>query len=144
QTERMGARPGPAGLRFGPYRVLGQVGVGGMAAVYSAARESDGRTVALKVLPAGWGAAPELRARLERESAIMRRLQHPGVIRLLDVGAVGDHLGGGTYIAMEWIPDGLDRVLRARFPEPLEQSPAIRIAIGLADALAAIHAAGLV
>ena len=124
QAERMGARAGPAGLRFGPYRVLAQVGVGGMAVVYSAARESDGLTVALKVLPAGWGVAPELRARLERESTIMRRLQHPSVIRLLDVGAVADQLGGGTYIAMEWIPDGLDRVLRAQFPEPLEQPQA--------------------
>jgi CRP-like cAMP-binding protein len=44
QMELTGLRAGPAGLRFGPYRVLAQVGSGGMAVVYSATRESDGLT----------------------------------------------------------------------------------------------------
>ena len=144
QTEFMGPRSGPAGLRFGPYRVLAQIGVGGMAVVYSAAREQDGLTVALKVLPVSWGEAPELRARLERESAVLRRLQHPGVIRLLDVGSVADRMGGGTYVVMEWLPDGLDRVLRAQYPAALELPRALAIARGVAQALAAVHSAGLV
>jgi serine/threonine-protein kinase len=115
-----------------------------MAVVYSAARESDGVTVALKVLPVSWGEAPELRARLEREAGILRRLQHPGVISLLDVGSITDRMGGGTYVVMEWLPDGLDRVLRAQYPGPLEVSRAVNIAHGVAEALAAVHAAGLV
>jgi CRP-like cAMP-binding protein len=143
QTELIGPRSGPAGLRFGPYRVLAQIGSGGMAAVYSAARESDGLTVALKVLPVSWGEAPELRARLERESAILRQLEHPGVIRMLDVGSVSDRLGGGTYVVMEWLPDGLDRVLRAQYPAPLGVERAVELACGVADALGAVHAAGM-
>jgi len=143
QTELIGPRSGPAGLQFGPYRVLAQIGSGGMAVVYSAARESDGLTVALKVLPVSWGEAPELRARLERESAILRQLEHPGVIRMLDVGSVSDRMGGGTYVVMEWLPDGLDRVLRAQYPQPLDVARALTISLGVADALAAVHAAGL-
>ena len=144
QAELAGPRSGPVGLRFGPYRVLAQIGVGGMAVVYCAARESDGLTVALKVLPVSWGDAPELRARLERESAILRQVQHPGVVQLLDVGSVADRLGGGTYVVMEWLPDGLDRVLRARYPTPLDPAQAVGIARRVAQALAAVHAAGLV
>lgn len=135
---------GLVGTRFGPYRVMAQIGSGGMAVVYSAVHEQDGVAVALKVLPAGWGAAPELRKRLELEAAILQRIQHPSVIRLLDVGQVSEHLGGGAYIAMEWIPDALDRLLYSRFPSPLETPEALRITADLAEALASVHAAGLI
>jgi serine/threonine protein kinase len=144
QTRFAASGPGAAGLRFGPYRVTAQLGAGGMAVVYSAVREADGVTVALKVLPSSWGAAPELQARLNREAAILQRIQHPGVIRLLDIGAVAERLGGGTYIAMEWLPDGLDRLLCAQYPRPLEAPVALRIAGAVADALTSVHAAGLV
>jgi protein kinase-like protein/cyclic nucleotide-binding protein len=139
-----GAQPGPAGLRFGPYRVVAQLGAGGMSVVYSAVRDHDGLAVALKVLPASWGAAAELRARLEREASILQQLHHPGIVQVLDIGTVSDRLGGGTYIAMEWLPDALDRVLRAQYPRTLEVDSAVRIASGVADALAAVHAQGLV
>ena len=136
--------PAQVGMRFGPYRVVAQLGAGGMAVVYSAVRESDRLTVALKVLPASWGTASELRPRLQRESEVLQRIQHPGVIRVLEVGQVDEQLGGGTYLAMEWLPDALDRVLRARFPRPLEPSSALRITKGVAQALASVHAAGLI
>lgn len=130
-------------MLFGPYRVIAQLGAGGMAVVYSAVQD-DGTVIALKVLPSSWGEAPELRARLEHEAAILRRIQHPGVIRLLDVGAVAERLGGGTYIAMEWLPDALDRVLHSQFPEPLDVASALRIARDVAVALGAVHAAHLI
>jgi len=135
---------GVVGLRFGPYRVVAQLGVGGMAVVYSAVHEDTGAAAALKVLPAGWGNAPELQARLSREGALLRRIDHPGVIRLLDIGVIGERRGGGTYLAMEWLPDALDRVLCAHAPDPLEPALAVRIAAAVADALAIVHAAGLV
>jgi CRP-like cAMP-binding protein len=145
EQTRFGAfEPGPAGLRFGQYRVVAQLGAGGMAVVYSAIRDADGLAVALKVLPASWGAAPELHARLQREARILQRIQHPGVVRLLEIGTVSDRLGGGTFLAMEWLPDALDRVLRAQFPRPLDISRALPIASGVADALAIVHNAGLV
>ncbi|MBV8717240.1 MAG: protein kinase [Chloroflexi bacterium] len=137
-------RFGGAGLRFGPFRVVAQLGAGGMAVVYSAVREDDGQAVALKVLPASWGNAPQLRARLEREAAVLQRVQHPGIIRVVRIGSVSGTLGGGTYIAMEWLPDALDRLIRVRFPRTLELEDSLRIASGVADALAAVHAQGLV
>src|SRR6266542_1520765 len=81
---------------------------------------------------------------LRREAEILRTLQHPTVVGLLEVGEVAERLGGGTFIAMEWLPDALDRVLHARFPEPLELTQALRIGGAVAEALAAVHAAGLV
>ena len=144
QSRWGGAGSGTVGLRFGAYRVIAQLGAGGMSVVYSAAHEDSGVVVALKVLPASWGTAPELKARLNREAAILRRVEHPGVIRLLDIGAVADRLGGGTYIAMEWLPDALDRVLCAQFPEPMAYPAALRIAAAVAEALGAVHAAGLI
>jgi serine/threonine protein kinase len=115
-----------------------------MAVVYSAVHEETGVVVALKVLPASWGMAPDLKARLNHEAAILRRVEHPGVIRLLDIGTVADRLGGGTYIAMEWLPDALDRVLCAQFPEPMDYVSALRIGAAVAEALGAVHAAGLI
>jgi CRP-like cAMP-binding protein len=144
QTRFAAFEPGPAGLRFGQYQVVAQLGAGGMAVVYSAIRDADGLAVALKVLPASWGAAPELHARLQREAGILQRIQHPGVVRLLEIGTVSDRLGGGTFLAMEWLPDALDRVLRAQFPQPLDISRALHITTSVAEALAAVHSAGLV
>jgi hypothetical protein len=135
---------GAAGLRFGPYRVVAQIGSGGMAVVYSAVHESTGMAVALKVLPASWGEAAWLRERLSREAEILRGIQHPGVVRLLDIGEVSERLGGGTFIAMEWLPDALDRELHERYPNPLPRADALRIAGAVAEALAVVHAAGLV
>jgi serine/threonine protein kinase len=135
---------GAAGLRIGPYRVVAQLGTGGMSVVYSAVRERDGLAVALKVLPASWGAAPELRARLDHEAQVLSSLHHPGIVRVLEVGAVAERLGGGTYLAMEWLPEALDRVMRAHYPEPMPVARAVDIARGVAEALAVVHAAGLV
>jgi CRP-like cAMP-binding protein len=139
-----GAGGGLAGLRFGPYCVVEQLGVGGMAAVYSAVHVATDAAVALKVLPAAWGAAPEFRERLAREAAVLRRMDHPNVIKILEVGEVEARLGGGCYLAMEWLPQALDRVLRAQYPEPLAAGAALRLARGVAAGLAAVHAAGVV
>lgn len=141
--EDRGAGGAGAGLRFGPYRVLEQIGGGGMAAVYSARHERSDALVALKVLPAGWGAATDFRDRLEREAAALQAINHPNVIRVLDVGVVDAAFGGGCYLALEWIPQALDRLLRAQFPEPLPPATALRIAHGVAQGLAAVHAHGL-
>jgi hypothetical protein len=139
-----GAGGGLTGLRFGPYCVVEQLGVGGMAAVYSAVHVATNAAVALKVLPAAWGAAPEFRERLAREAAVLQRIDHPNVIKILEVGEVEARLGGGCYLAMEWLPQALDRVLRAQYPEPLAAGAALCLARGVAAGLAAVHAAGVV
>jgi hypothetical protein len=137
------AGAGPAGMRFGPFRVVEQLGAGGMAVVYSAVHETADTSVALKVLPAAWGAAPELRARLQREADALRSIAHPNVVSVLTIGEVEPVLGGGCFIALEWLPQALDRVLRAQYPEPLRPATALRIARGVAAGLSATHRVGL-
>jgi CRP-like cAMP-binding protein len=133
-----------AGMRLGPYRVVEQVGAGGMAAVYSAVHAGSEIAVAIKLLPLGWGAAPELRARLAREAAALQALQHTHVVRVLEVGEVDARLGGGHFLAMEWLPNGLDRILRVQYPEPLAPPLALRLARQVAEGLHAVHMAGFV
>jgi serine/threonine protein kinase len=123
--------------------VIEQIGAGGMAAVYSAVHVTTERAAALKVLPAAWGAAPILRQRLRQEAAALQRVRHLNVIRVLEVGEVEAQLGGGYYLAMEWLPNALDRALRAQYPEPFAPATALRIALGVARGLGAVHAAGL-
>ncbi len=132
------------GMRIGPYRVVARLGAGGMAVVYSAVRVADGTAAAVKVLPAAWGEAEELRTRLAREAAALQRLDHPNVVRVLEVGEVTANLGGGCYLAEEWLPNTLDRVMRAQYPEPLGVAEALHLALGVAEGLEAVHQAGLV
>src|SRR5262245_14843390 len=142
--EQVGGAAGPAGLRFGQFRVVEQIGAGGMSVVYSATHVETGEAVALKVLPGAWGSAPELRARLEREAAVLGRISHPNVVRVLAVGPVDARLGGGSFIALEWLPHALDKLLRAQYPEPLTPARARGIGRDVAEALEAVHREGLI
>jgi CRP-like cAMP-binding protein len=132
------------GLRFGPFRAIEQIGAGGMGAVFSAVHASTEEAAAVKVLPIAWGADDELHARLEREAAALRQLDHPNVVKFLDVGEVEARSGGGYYLAMEYLPHALDRIMRAQYPEPLPPATALALAEGIATGLEAVHAAGLV
>ncbi|MCG8466793.1 MAG: protein kinase, partial [Gemmatimonadetes bacterium] len=88
------------GKLVGPYRLLRQVGQGGMGAVYLAER-ADGsfdQHVAVKLLPSG-PYRDELVARFERERDILASLNHPNIAGLLDAGV--SELG--PYIAMEYV-----------------------------------------
>src|SRR2546428_4980197 len=87
---------------------------------------------------------PSLQARLAREAAVLRRIDHPNVIAVLEVGPVEARLGGGCYLAMEWLPNALDRILRARYPDALPPAAALRLGLGVAGGLAAVHAEGVV
>ena len=143
QAELAGPRSGPVGLRFGPYRVLAQIGVGGMAVVYCAARESDGLTVALKVLPVSWAMrwsyAPDWSAsRRSCARSNTRAWSNCSTLAASRTGWVGNQRGHGVAA------EGLDRVLRARYPMPLDPAQAVGIARRVSEALAAVHTAGLV
>ena len=144
--ERTTGAGATSGMRFGPYRAIEQIGAGGMAAVYSGIHVESEMAVALKVLPPGGGQGGELRDRLAREAAVLRQIAHPNVIAMLDAGnvEVEGALGGGFYLALEWIPHALDRVLRAQYPEPMAIHNALRLAHGVAEGLVAVHAAGIV
>jgi eukaryotic-like serine/threonine-protein kinase len=127
----------PSGTRLGPYEVESLLGAGGMGEVYRARDTRLERTVAVKVL-AGNLTDPSLRLRLEREAKSISRLSHPHICTLHDLG----HDAGTDYLVMELVEgETLEhRILKG--PVPPEQ--ALRIAIQLADALAAAHKHGIV
>jgi non-specific serine/threonine protein kinase/serine/threonine-protein kinase len=89
------------GRRIGAYRILGEIGRGGMGTVYRAVRDDDAfqKTVALKVVrgPSGWG---DVEQRLERERQILARLQHPHIAAVFDGGTTED---GRPYLVMELV-----------------------------------------
>jgi len=124
--------------RIGPYRLLERIGEGGMGVVFMA-RDAAGKTVALKVLRSVVAEEPMARRRLAREVETMRRVRSPYVAEVIDADLAGDM----PYIVTRYVPGRtLEQVVTEGGPLP---PPALgRLACGLADALAAVHAAGVV
>src|SRR5262249_4686366 len=90
------------------YRILREVGRGGMGVVYEAEQLSLGRHVALKVLPATIGMDPRGQERFRREARAAARLHHTNIVPVHEVGQVG----GGFFYAMQFIEgQALDAVL---------------------------------
>jgi serine/threonine protein kinase/WD40 repeat protein/tetratricopeptide (TPR) repeat protein len=104
------AKASPAApTQLGEYRILREVGRGGMGVVYEAVQESLGRHVALKVFPYNALANPTHLERFRREAKAAARLHHTNIV---PVFAVGEH-AGFHYYAMQFIlGQGLDEVLR--------------------------------
>jgi serine/threonine protein kinase len=95
--------------RIGDYRILREIGRGGMGVVYEAMQESLDRHVALKVIPADQRTNPTYLERFHREAKAAARLQHGNIVPVFGVGE-GD---GVHYYAMQFIHgEGLDKVLR--------------------------------
>src|SRR5215471_18202601 len=124
--------------RLGPYRLLEQIGEGGMGVVFMA-RDADSQTVALKVLRSVVAEEPMARRRLAREVETMRRVRSPYVAEVIDADLAGDT----PYIVTRYVPGRtLEQVVTENGPLP---PPTLgRLACGLAEALAAVHAAGVV
>jgi Protein kinase domain len=124
--------------KLGPYRLVEKIGQGGMGVVYLA-RDTEGRAVAVKVLGPAVTGDPNARRRLVREVETMRRVRSPYVAEILDA----DVTGQSPYIVTRFVPGRtLDDVMELEGPL---RGPALeRLAVGLAEALAAIHAAGVV
>jgi serine/threonine protein kinase/WD40 repeat protein len=104
------AATGPRDLprQLGEFRILREIGRGGMGVVYEAIQESLGRHVALKVLPFHALISPTQRKRFEREARAAARLHHSNIV---PVFGIGEH-GGVYYYAMQFIQgQSLDSVL---------------------------------
>ena len=132
-----------AGARLGSYEILALVGAGGMGEVYKGRDTRLDRTVAIKILPEALAADPQFRERFDREARTLSRFTHPNICTLYDVG---EH-GGTAFLVMELL-DGEtleDRCARASAKgSGLPLDDALRIAIQMADALAAAHRQGIV
>jgi serine/threonine protein kinase/formylglycine-generating enzyme required for sulfatase activity len=98
--ERLADTPLPPGMRIGPYRILEQVGHGGMGEVYAAEQvEPVVRRVALKVIRRGMDSA-QVVVRFEAERQALARMSHPNVAQVFDGGTMAD---GRPYFVMEYV-----------------------------------------
>ena len=123
---------------IGPYRLIEQLGEGGMGVVHLALAPS-GRAVAIKVLRAHIAHDHEARSRLAREVQTLARVQDARVAAVLDA----DTEGLRPYIVTRYIPGpALDRVVSE--DGPLQGEALLRLGRGLTGALHAIHAAGVI
>ena len=92
---------GMIGRSVGPYRIVAELGAGGMGAVYLADQfHPVRRQVALKLIHAGMDSA-DLKARFQSERDLLARMNHPNIAQVLDVGSAED---GRLYFAMEYVP----------------------------------------
>jgi serine/threonine-protein kinase PpkA len=94
--------PSPHVIQIPGYRIVRELGSGGMSTVYLAVQESVDREVALKVMNPALAADPRYGERFLREARIAAKLHHRHIVGIHDVGRSADH----HYIAMEYLPGG--------------------------------------
>ena len=122
------------------YQNLQLIGRGGMSEVYRANHAAQrGKSIAIKLLPVSTTTSPEMLHRFQREARLMRQLDHPNIIRILDCGDTPEY----CYIAMEYIQGSdLSQHLHQRGRLPLAEVCAL--VQPLSNALDYAHAQGLV
>jgi eukaryotic-like serine/threonine-protein kinase len=126
-----------AGSQLDAYRIEAPVARSGMASIFRAVDTRNGRIVALKIPHPDMEADPILSDRFQRESGIGEKLDHPKVMRVF-----GGEERSRIYMVMEWCEG---RLLRKILDEGrIPQERALRIVIGVLDALDYIHAHGVV
>ena len=130
--------PLQSGSRLGQYEVLGPLGAGGMGEVYRARDTRLGREVAVKVLPSERLNDPARRRRFIQEAQAASALNHPHIVTIYEI----DSTDGADFIVMEYVRGrSLDALIP---PRGQRLNDLLRIAIPVADALAAAHARGIV
>ncbi|HET7496620.1 MAG TPA: Stk1 family PASTA domain-containing Ser/Thr kinase [Candidatus Limnocylindrales bacterium] len=123
----------------GRYRLVGQLGQGGMATIFRAVDIQLGRDVAVKLLRPEYLRDPDFSSRFRQEAQSAASLNHPNVVSVYDYGEDPS----GPFIVMEYV-DGEDLAAILRRNGALPPTQAARIAAAVARALAAAHARGLV
>jgi len=124
---------------LGPYRILDQLGRGGMGAVYRAVHNTLERPAAIKLLPAEMAASPEHVMRFLREARAVSALRHPNVVMVYDAGEAE----GRYYIAMELI-EGESLAAHLEDRDAMEEEEALELLSQCLKGLSAAHAEGLV
>ena len=109
--------------RIGRYQIIQTIASGNQGAVYRAFDPANNRIVALKVLLPNLTTQPQHLERFRREATLMSAIDHPNVVKILDVGEDG----GRHYLAMELLPESLFGIIEASRRLPVES--AIRFAV---------------
>jgi serine/threonine protein kinase/tetratricopeptide (TPR) repeat protein len=120
------------------YRIVEQIGAGGMGVVYRAHDEQLDRDVALKVLPAGTLADDAARRQFRKEALALAKLSHPNIATVFEFSSQQ----GVDFLAMELIPGRplSERLLSGAMPQP----EIVRLTTQLAEGLAAAHDQGVI
>ena len=128
------------GRRIGDrYQIVSRVGVGAVATIYRARETTAGTDVAVKVVRSEIGRNPTVSARFQREVKAASKLDHPGIVRVLDWGLEGDM----PWLAMELI-EGEDLFEVLDRAGPLPQAWSVAVAMRVCEALEAAHGEGVV
>src|SRR5574341_778776 len=124
----------------GRYEIEEIIGQGGMGEVYRGRDTQTGRTVAIKSLKSDLLVAqPDMLERFEREGEILRKLNHPSIVKMLDTV----HSDDRHYLVMEYVEGGALADLLKKQPQ-LPVARVLEIALDLADALTRAHRLGVV
>src|SRR6476660_4624557 len=125
------------GAQLGQYRLVEQVGRGGMATVYKAFQPALNRYVAVKVLPAFYAEDERFLERFRQEAQTVSQLRHPNILAVFDFG----EQDGVTYMVSEYLPGG---TLERHLGRPLSISRAVELLGPIAGALDYAHARGMI
>lgn len=125
------------GQTLGAYRIIEQIGRGGMATVYKAYEPALDRYVAIKVLPQYFAHDPDFAARFEREAKAVARLNHPNILPIYSFGQEA----GLSYIVMRYVEAG---TLKEMLGQPLDLKTAADILGQIGRALDYAHQQGIV
>jgi eukaryotic-like serine/threonine-protein kinase len=126
------------GKTIAHYHILEKLGEGGMGVVYKARDTHLDRFVALKILPPERMTDAERKRRFVQEAKAASSLNHPHIVTIYDI----DEVDGVHFIAMEYV-DG--QTLDQRIPRHgMRLNETLKVAVQMADALAAAHAAGII
>ncbi|MBM3272500.1 serine/threonine protein kinase [Candidatus Kaiserbacteria bacterium] len=126
------------GTTLGPYRILEQIGLGGMATVYKAYQPGMDRLVALKVLPHHYARDPRFTKRFEQEARVIAKLEHRNIVPVYDFG----EQDGTAYLAMRYLQAGTVKEILSHGPLPL--GDAAKLLNDIASALDYAHSQGII
>jgi serine/threonine protein kinase len=128
------------GQCIGKYRILKQLGQGGMGMVYEGLREDIGVRAAIKILRPEYAQHEETAMRFFNEARAVNIIKHPAIVRIFDYGRLDS---GSAYLAMEFLEG---ETLRSRIQRSgrLSETDSIRLGRQIASGLAAAHAKQIV
>jgi len=133
------AELGPDSL-VGAYRIVREIGRGGMATVYEAVHTVLPRRAALKIMHPELLRQPGMATRVVQEAAILEDVRHPGVVRVYDCNVLPDRR---PWIAMELV-EGETLANRINYAEVLSGLEVATLLSDVADVLASVHKAGVI